>query len=530
MSYWDYKSVGTKKSLDNYTNPSAPSGMVEFYELEPAVVLDVILDKNHEIFQEKTNKIIGQQQWAADVTGSIPYPSDKDYSWIGRALVRLVNSNKQIEKELLVWAIPMESNISEYPLINEMVVVGKYFGKYFYSKKLNYYNFVNHNVDFSKELITGGGENRELNSRESYSGPVSKTNSVGGTGYAGTAGRYFWINKNIRAIKRHEGDTIIESRFGQSIKFGSYDDDRNNDTSLGKNKDYYNEIYNPRFGSKSGGGNPMILIRNRQRSLLKTGETLQLTNSPNPATIYGSSEEKNVGGYVSEDINHDGSSIHITSGQTVSNWVTTCYKKMFAEGMEEVSSFSPNGCSNFKYPQQDGDQIVINSDRLILSARYAEMFSYSKKRYAVVTDSEYTVDAHDQMVFTTNNKVVLNSPAIYLGEYNQTGEPAALGQTLANWLYDLCNWISMHTHWYKHAHKGAGRESPSRTQIPVEIQKLFNLRDQIHTILSRRVFITGGGFAPGQNGQKITNNENIVKINVSNGDGVPGGWTGANHK
>ena len=97
------------------------------------------------------------------------------------------------------------------------------------------------------------------------------------------------------------------------------------------------------------------------------------------------------------------------------------------------------GNSSFQYPVLNGDQIVINTDRLILSSRYGEPFHYSKKRYGIVTDNEYTLDAHQQIVLTTNAKTVINSPAIYLGQYDQTGEPALLGQTTVNWLYQLCN-------------------------------------------------------------------------------------------
>jgi hypothetical protein len=244
----------------------------------------------------------------------------------------------------------------------------------------------------------------------------------------------------------------------------------------------------------------MILIRNRQRKLLKKGEELILSPSPNPAMIKGTEEEKNAGGFIRENINHDGSSIHITTGQTISKWVTTCYKKMFGVG-EEVAGF--NGTTTFKYPELNGDQIVIQSDRLLFSSRYAETFHYSKKRYAIVTDSEYTVDAHDQIVMTTHMKTVFNSPAIYLGQYDETGEPVLLGQTTVNWLYELCNWILAHTHVHKHSHEDAGKESPKTTQLPVQTQKLIALRDNLQYLLSRRVFVTGGGFAPGQDGASL---------------------------
>ena len=53
---------------------------------------------------------------------------------------------------------------------------------------------------------------------------------------------FFLANKNIRSVKKYEGDTVLESRFGQSIRFSAYDSNRNNDTGAKEYKDYYNEI------------------------------------------------------------------------------------------------------------------------------------------------------------------------------------------------------------------------------------------------------------------------------------------------
>jgi len=493
MAFWNTKSQNTL-STENFGlggTSTKGNGTAEFYELEPAVVLDIILDKEHAFFKNPTNfpSTIDVDHWPADLKGEKPVAGDVDYSWVGRALVRMQYSMPAAKKEKLVWAYPLDSSISEYPLINEVVIVMRYRNKYFYSRKINTRNLPNEAVDFVVNKTISGQENSELFSNALYQGRLSQNSFSGAEGYRGVTGRYYKINNRVRRIKRHEGDTIIESRFGQSIRFGTYDEDRVNDKGDPKNVDY-----------SDWGGNPMLILRNRQRKLLKKGETLKLVNSPNPATVIGTDEEKNAGGYLKEDINHDGSTIAITSGQTISKWVTTCYKKMFGTG-EEVSAFE--GTTNFTYPVLNGDQIIINSDRLVLSSRFGETFHYAKKRYGIVTDSEYTVDAHDQIVLTTHVKTVLNSPAIYLGEYDTTGEPVLLGQTSVDWLYELCNWMLEHTHWYMHSHVDAGKESPSQTQLSVQVEKLKQLRDSLHSLLSRRVFVVGGGYAPGSDGANI---------------------------
>jgi hypothetical protein len=536
MSYWKKTSGKNYQSLDNYAQSAVDSNKNEFYEFEPGIVLDIVLDETHEIFNNKQITKIDVDKWPADVNGNKPLDNDVDYSWVGRALVRLVETQKKIEKESLVWAYPLESNISEYPLINELVVVVKYMGQIFYTRKLNLHNFVNSSENFGFEMLIGGFKdgtqkgNRELNKpKTEFLGPKSKSRYGGGYGFEGAAGRYFLINKNIRSVKRFEGDTVIESRFGQSIRFSTYDNVRDNDKSMDSMKDYKSDgTSNPISGGLSGGGNPMIIIRNRQRPILKDGEQYK-THAKLPAAI-GTKMEKNVGGFIPEDINNDGSTIAVTSGMTITKWVTSCYKQMWEQKKEEQSAYSPENCSQFKYPVLNKDQFILNTDRIILSSRLAETFHYSKKRYGIVTDSEYTVDAHDQLILNTNQKTVINSPAIYLGEYNNTNEPVLLGQTTVNWMYELCNWLLEHTHWYIHSHTDAGQESPSQTQMPVEVLSLISLRDRLHMLMSRRVFVTGGGLSPGQDGVNIKDGVESVKINTYSGTGVPGGFNGKNYR
>lgn len=163
------------------------------------------------------------------------------------------------------------------------------------------------------------------------------------------------------------------------------------------------------------------------------------------------------------------------------------------------------------------------------------MFQFSKKRMAFVTDDEFTIDAHNQIVINTNNKTVINSPAIYLGEYDQTNEPVLLGQTSVNWLYDLCQWLLAHTHWFMHSHPDAqggttGDAQENKTQTTVQAASLIALRERLHLLMSRRVFVVGGGFANGLNGGSITGGATPVSISIPGGGGLPGGWKGANKR
>jgi hypothetical protein len=523
MSYW-LSSPKDTRSHDSYglatSHTVGKGGNREFHEMELGVVLDIVLDLKHPIYTEAhfQQTRIDTKRWPIDLTGAPPSVGDPDLTWIGRALVRPLISGKITEKDQLKWAYPIDNNFTEYPLVNETVVLYEYDDKMYYSRKINFRNWPNNNLDFTIEGAISGMSNTELFSKAPYVGRIeTQTNWKADSGYHGYAGKYFYGNPKIRTLHRFEGDLLLENRHGSDVIMKAFDKNRENDVGDPKYPDYKN------------GGNPMLILRNRQRQLLKVGQTLSLKHSPNPATVVGTIEEKNVGGYLDENINHDGSSVYMTCGQTISEWVTTCYKKMFGMG-EEVFAF--DGPTSFVWPVLNGDQIVINSDRLILSARYGEMLQFSKKRHGIVTDSEFTVDAHDQIVMTTHVKTVINSPAIYLGEYDNTDEPVLLGQTTVNLLWDFLEMFKQHVHKHEHSHTNAGAPSPKMTQTPIDpvIQQATALQDRLKSLLSRRVYVTGGGFAPGQNGAFIPEGTPPVKIDVGSGAGVPGGFKSESHR
>ena len=112
MAYWNTTTGNVSSQLDNfgYGSPGGrQSKLTEFYEFEPAVVLDIILNKDHPSFSDDP---IDYDRWQADLMGMAPKPTDLDYTWIGRVLVRMAYTHRNVEKEELIWAIPFESNIS----------------------------------------------------------------------------------------------------------------------------------------------------------------------------------------------------------------------------------------------------------------------------------------------------------------------------------------------------------------------------------------------------------------------------------
>jgi hypothetical protein len=517
--------------------------------IQLAVVVDVIFNENHVKLQDEYKQKINPQTVPLNYKNEPAKENDVDFSYIGRAKVRILSQEKKSSVEKLPWAIPLDQTITQYPLVNELVLVQKVGNNYYYSKPLNKFNFPT-NIDYTVETVYSENGKPAVpfyfdGNRATYtSAPIySKYNNIG------YVGEYFISNPFIRLIRKNEGDTAIESRFGQSIRFSAYDNNRLNDK--GSYPSYTLNSNLLKESSGGGYGNPKITIRNRQRNIsLDEPQQLHPKLPPIPKIT---PSEKNFGGQIDEDINNDGSTIQITSGKTESDWKTTVYKSIFGktsngEPTEEQVRFNPKNSTPFVLPTLNGDQIVINTDRLVLSSRFAETLHFSKKRYAVTTDSEYTVDANDNVVITTNNTACINAPQIFLGQYGETNEPVLLGQTTVDWMYDLCNWLLDHVHWHHHVHphphthprsgdatpENTKDANPDQTQIPVQQIKLKLLRDNLHKTLSRRVFVTGGGYAPGSNGVKPPGSggecKDPVEINTVTGAGVVGDFKGRNRR
>lgn len=448
-----------------------------FYELEEAVVLDVVMDEGHPLVARSK---LSPEEWPPNIDGSEPNSDEKNYSLIGQIRFRFLKSQVNEDKNSLSWAKPLENTgILEYPLMNEIVIVGKYRDEYYYTRKLNTNSTVNSNAIFSAENVAGReGKNINTYAGEDgkYNGPESKMNFSGGADYTGILGSYFKFNPKIRTLRLFEGDTVLQSRFGSSIRFGAYDFNRANDNGLGEYEDK--------------GGNPMVLIRNRQAPIkLQQGQTGK--------------------GYTIEDINKDGSSIHMTSGKTVSGFAPTT-----TTGMINVTKGVP-------FPRFNGDQIVFNSDRLVFSAKANEMFFFSKKLIGITTDQILSLNSYGNTTITANKGIItLNAPKIYLN-FNKDGandQPVLLGRTTVLWMYALCDWLLLSVNTQiqtlttlilfakTHIHKSAaGPTSPPLPTIaPLlvawgeQLQSLYAsqisltaLRSQLSSLMSSRTFVGG---------------------------------------
>jgi len=147
-------------------------------------------------------------------------------------------------------------------------------------------------------------------------------------------GKGFSEVNNLSQLQPYIGDTIIEGRFGQSIRFG-YTPKQTDAQKL------------PSWDSSVSGA-PITIIRNTQNDTNKKGYDK----------------------FVVEDINKDDSSIWMTTKQKVTTKL--------------ASTSVVKNTSEYTSPQ-----VIINSDRLIFNSKSDNIILSSKKDVAIST-SDYT--------------------------------------------------------------------------------------------------------------------------------------------
>ena len=216
-----------------------------------------------------------------------------DWSKYGYINARMIISNTGSQN--IIPIAPMDPNIKQYPYPGEYVVVANYFGELFYSQKINLLNKVDTNI------LPGLSKVQKPFLKESYKDNLPNI-----------------ANSNIRQLNAEEGDITFNGRFGQSIRFGSN----------------------------------VKEIKTGDSTVLDTGKL----NSPNIIIRAGQGVTESIPKKpVKENINLDGSSIWMTTDQTVDIELDNYHSEfIWAEKGE------------YGY---EGNRVTINSDGLIFNSK-----------------------------------------------------------------------------------------------------------------------------------------------------------------
>lgn len=213
-------------------------------------------------------------------------------------------------------------------------------------------------------------------------------------------GDYFEGQENIHKLKLYEGDTVIQSRFGQSLRFSGFNNSDN--------------VFSP-----------TITIRNVESSV---------------------NRELDLEDLIEEDVNRDGTIIQLGSGE---------YQLPFQPGTVDdggTSDFETQPSSFKEYPSElKGDQLLLNSGRIILSSKNAEMIFYSKKNYGFISDGTLSIDnkfgieanvGDDINVLTNDKSINLNTGNGNINLGDTELEPLVKGDTLLGLLEELIDAIN----------------------------------------------------------------------------------------
>ena len=391
------------------------------------IVTEVILDETNESLPKF--KTVGEDATAVH-TGKV-----------GGVKVRLL-SNQEVNDDDLKIVYPLDDTLKTLPLLGEEVQVHTISGKKFYSRLLvdGTLNIQNTGNDKYKdqfgegENIQGGGGGYSSNQSTGISQPQG-----GPSSNKGQYGDYFTADEKIHKLKLYEGDTILESRFGQSIRFSGYNNDDNTFS-------------------------PTIIIRNRESDPSREAQ--------------GEYQSQKIGGTTEEDVNRDGSIIAMGSRDKQIDFVPGTVDDKGTSDFEQMPD-------TFKdYPSElSGDQILINSGRLIFSSKTAEMIFYSKGNYGFISDSNMSIDNAGGIDITTGDNINItttdNDFSILAGQGrinigDDSEEQLVRGNALVDLLDELLTELASETH-----PTPAGPSGP-----PVNAPKYNAIKSKLRDILS----------------------------------------------
>ena len=393
----------------------------KFYELELAEVIDIIYDDEHEDFPK----------------------DDKDYSYIGACKVRLIHSQYNAPDDMCGWVRPLDSQIKQYPVKGEYIVVVEYIGDLYYTQNLNLLGSANNNslpfLSVSKKIVSDG--KKADYDQISVTGKPKPASDLGDDYKLGDE---FKNDDLVRNLQHYEGDISFNGRFGQSIRFGS-----NKQTTF----------LNDDIEVKEDSPNILMRVGNMDR------EDIQ----PDP---------KNKP--IDEDINKDGTSLWLVSDQEVKLEPATTEGKQHNKAPKRLGdkgSYKDEKMGQVKNKlgikvdfdndsKYEGKQIFLNTDRIVFNTKdkgdygSGQFICYSKSWQYFDTDDRFMVDSgkgttletqgdteivSKQLIsLKTDELTVIDSPKIFLGK--SAKEPVVLGDTLLGLLKELCSAYQSHIH------------------------------------------------------------------------------------
>ena len=296
-----------------------------------ARVTDIVLDENHKYYE-----LVGQ------------------WNGIGAIFYEIVN--KSGTKSYPNFALPYDSQLKTYPLVNEIVLLislpNQSMGlvssneSYFYMSPLGIWNHPHH--DAYPNVLDGINDEEQQRDYQATSQGSVRQVTDGSTeidlNSSNPSQNTFVEKLNIHPLMPFMGDSLLEGRHGQSLRFGSTakseSEKKNNWSNSGEN------------------GDPITILRNGQPT--KTSDEGWIP--------------------ITENIRYDLSSIYLTSYQQLKDFkVVEVYDSYITK---------PIPPSQWKEPQ-----IALNSNRIIINAATDSILLSAEKNIGFSTNGGVNLDA-----------------------------------------------------------------------------------------------------------------------------------------
>jgi hypothetical protein len=325
-----------------------------------ARVLDIVLDEKHK-----------------------DYGNVGEWNGIGAIFYEIVN--KSGTKSYPNFALPYDSQLKTYPLVNEIVVlislpnqsIGSVSSNesYFYMSPLSIWNHPHHDA-YPNILDEENDEEQKRDYQSTSQGSVRRIGEEDKNdksteidlNSSNPSQNTFVEKSNIHPLMPFMGDSLLEGRHGQSLRFGSTakseSEKKNNWSNSGEN------------------GDPLTILRNGQPT--KTSDEGWIP--------------------ITENIKDDLSSIYLTSTQKI--------PFNLAKEQGEKWKTSPTYPSKYILPQ-----ILLNSNQIAINSKEDNILLSSKKSIGLSCFEEINLVGTD---------IVLDASSLYLGSKDAT-EPVLLG-------------------------------------------------------------------------------------------------------
>ena len=278
-------------------------------------------------------------------------------------------NEKTLNSSGLNYAKPLFSQIKNYPLVNEIVILFKLPSRqgigdlsnteeYYYLNTIGIWNHPHVNAYPNPLNNPSATSTNSKSFLEILAGnPNRTTDESTDLDLNGGSGGTFIESSIIHPLVPFAGDQILEGRFGNSIRLG--------------NTSKVDALVTNNWSSTGSSGNPITIIRNGQNPEVEPPSWKPIT----------------------EDINKDLSSVYLTSNQQIP--IETRYKDQSYNNPPVVPS------------EYTKNQIILNSGRLVFNANSDSILIGSKKNI--------DIGANDEMAISANNSLQFQSQRILLG-------------------------------------------------------------------------------------------------------------------